>query len=107
MAMEPRAALADAKRVVVKIGSRALVSTEGRYESLARQIVQARPERQIVLVSSGAVAAGRRRLGISERPKDTATLQAVAATGQSLLMRTYEDAFAEHGVHVLSFAYAP
>ena len=54
----------------------------------------------MVLVSSGAVAWGRKRLGLKQRPKEVAQLQAVAATGQSLLMRAYEDAFEAKGLHV-------
>ncbi len=98
---ETRAALRDCKRIVVKIGSRALCADGGRFGLVAEQVAtQARAGRKVVLVSSGAVAVGRERLGLAERPKKIALLQAAAATGQSLLMRAYEDAFESRGLHV-------
>lgn len=98
---ETRAALRECKRIVVKIGSRALCAEGGRYALVAEQIAtQKQAGRKVVLVSSGAVAVGRERLGLRERPKKVAQLQAAAATGQSLLMRAYEDAFATLGIHV-------
>lgn len=98
---QTRAALVDCKRIVVKIGSRALCAEGGRFAQVAEQIAtQVRQGRKVVLVSSGAVAVGRERLGLVERPKKIALLQAAAATGQSLLMRAYEDAFEARGIHV-------
>lgn len=98
---ETRTALRDCKRIVVKIGSRALCADGGRYALVAEQVAtQVRAGRRVVLVSSGAVAVGRERLGLTERPKKVAKLQAAAAAGQSLLMRAYEDAFAPHNLHV-------
>jgi len=97
-----RTALADAKRLVVKIGSRSLMQGEaGRFALIADQLVEQQDRgRSIVLVSSGAVAFGRMRLGLNERPKAVGRLQACAAAGQSLLMRAYEDAFEARGRHV-------
>ena len=98
---DTRTALSDCKRIVVKIGSRALCADGGRFEQVAKQVAaQVMAGRRLVLVSSGAVALGRERLGLTERPKKIALLQAAAATGQSLLMRAYEDAFAPLGIHV-------
>ncbi len=98
---QTRAALRDCKRMVVKIGSRALCAEGGRFAQVAEQVAtQVRAGRKVVLVSSGAVAVGRERLGLTERPKKIALLQAAAATGQSLLMRAYEDAFEPLGIHV-------
>jgi glutamate 5-kinase len=98
---ETRAALGDCKRIVVKIGSRALCADGGRFGLVAEQVAkQMKAGRKVVLVSSGAVAVGRVRLGLTERPKRISLLQAAAATGQSLLMRAYEDAFEPHGIHV-------
>jgi glutamate 5-kinase len=98
---ETRSALGDTKRIVVKIGSRALCANGGRYHEVAEQLAtQVKAGRKVVLVSSGAVAVGRERLGLTERPKKIALLQAAAATGQSLLMRAYEDAFEARGLHV-------
>ena len=94
-----RQALAKSKRVIVKVGSRALMT--GRFEALAEQLTTIRDTgKQVLLVSSGAVAAGRDRLGFEQRPKGLAQLQAAAAAGQSILMRTYEDAFEARGVHI-------
>jgi glutamate 5-kinase len=98
---ETRAALGDCKRIVVKIGSRALCADGGRFDLVAKQVAtQLKAGRKVVLVSSGAVALGRVRLGLTDRPKKVSLLQAAAATGQSLLMRAYEDAFAPLGIHV-------
>ena len=98
---QTRSALRDTKRIVVKIGSRALCADGGRFAQVAEQLaIQVKAGRKVVLVSSGAVAAGRERLGLTERPKKVALLQAAAATGQSLLMRAYEDAFEARGIHV-------
>ncbi|MEM8607829.1 MAG: glutamate 5-kinase [Myxococcota bacterium] len=98
---ETRAALRDCKRIVVKIGSRALCAEGGRYALVAEQVAdQVKAGRRVVLVSSGAVAVGRERLGLTERPKKVARLQAAAAAGQSRLMRAYEDAFAAHELNV-------
>jgi len=98
---ETRSALRDCKRIVVKIGSRALCADGGRYGLVAQQVAtQIEAKRKVVLVSSGAVAVGRERLGLGERPKTIARLQAAAAAGQSLLMRAYENAFEAHGLNV-------
>jgi glutamate 5-kinase len=96
-----RGALAEARRLVVKIGSRSLAHDAGRFGVIADQVAAQRAAgRTVVLVSSGAVALGGDRLGLGRRPKSIARLQAAAAAGQSLLMRAYEDAFARHGLPV-------
>ncbi|RLB46470.1 MAG: glutamate 5-kinase [Deltaproteobacteria bacterium] len=98
---ETRSALRDCKRLVVKIGSRALCAEGGRFAEVAAQVAtQVEAGRKVVIVSSGAVALGRARLGLTDRPKKVSLLQAAAATGQSLLMRAYEDAFEPLGIHV-------
>jgi glutamate 5-kinase len=98
---ETRSALRDCKRLVVKIGSRALCAEGGRFAEVAAQVAtQVEAGRKVVIVSSGAVALGRERLGLTERPKKVSLLQAAAATGQSLLMRAYEDAFEPLGIYV-------
>jgi glutamate 5-kinase len=90
---------------VVKVGSRVLTGTDGRLDRdqiqrLATQLVElANQGRQVVLVSSGAVASGVGRLGLSGRPTDLATLQAVAAVGQAHLIQVYEQTFSEHKRH--------
>ncbi|NWG40150.1 MAG: glutamate 5-kinase [Hydrogenophilaceae bacterium] len=97
--------LASAKRVVVKVGS-SLVTNEGKgldHAALARwaeQIAQlVESGRQVVLVSSGAIAEGLQRLGWSRRPKALNELQAAAAVGQMGLVQAYESIFRQHGLH--------
>jgi glutamate 5-kinase len=90
---DQRAAVARARRVVVKIGSRTLAGDGAVYSSLA-STVAARKGTSFVVVSSGAIALGMKKLGYRARPKEMARLQAAAAAGQSLLMRAYEEAFA-------------
>jgi glutamate 5-kinase len=91
----------DGRRIVVKIGSKSLVSAADRFEALARQIAKLHGEgRAVVVVSSGAIALGRQRLAFDKRPTEMAALQACAAVGQSLLMRAWEEAFAPHDVPV-------
>jgi glutamate 5-kinase len=96
--------LNNAKRLVVKVGS-TLVTNEGQgldREALARwarQIAALRVEgRQIVLVSSGAIAEGLQRLGWKRRPHALHELQAAAAVGQMGLIQVYESCFGEHGL---------
>ncbi len=101
---QPRAALSGARRIVVKIGSRAIVEGEtgkGRFAQLAEQTARliARGH-TVVLVSSGAVAMGAERLRLSGRPSALPTLQAAAAVGQSRLIQAYEQAFAAHDLAV-------
>ena len=103
-AADIRRHIAGARRVVVKVGSSSLASTK-RGLDLARldSLVATLAERQtrgseIVLVSSGAIAAGLEPLGFKRRPSDMAQLQAAAAVGQGLLMSAYSQAFGERGV---------
>jgi glutamate 5-kinase len=104
---DPRAALARAKRVVVKIGSSTLArehtpSDGGTvHERFARAVRALRDDKRlVVLVSSGAIALGTRKLGYRGRPKEMGRLQAAASAGQSLLMRAYEEAFDREGMSV-------
>ena len=97
--------LANAKRLVVKVGS-ALVTNNGSGLDLAaisdwaRQIAELRAQgREIILVSSGAVACGVQRLGWGRRPKTVHEKQAAAAIGQAGLVEAYEVAFSQHGLH--------
>jgi glutamate 5-kinase len=94
--------MADARRLVVKVGS-ALVTNNGAGLDLgainewARQIAQLRRGgRQVVLVSSGAIACGMQRLGWTKRPNAVHELQAAAAVGQMGLAQIYEVAFGTH-----------
>ena len=91
--------LSKAKRVVLKIGSRALLRDPNCFVRFADQIAQQK-HRDMVVVSSGAIAFGRAILGLEKRPNDISTLQAAAATGQSRLIHSYENAFAAHEIQV-------
>ncbi|CAG7845399.1 Glutamate 5-kinase [Pseudoclavibacter triregionum] len=101
-----RAAIASAKRIVVKIGSSSLTNAKGRLDVAAlRRFVDVLAERkvsgtEIVLVTSGAVAAGMGPLELGDRPRDVATVQAVASVGQGMLIAQYADAFAAYDLRV-------
>src|SRR3954470_13836951 len=96
---------ANAARLVVKVGS-SLVTNEGQgldHAALARwaqQIAElTRRKKEVVLVSSGAVAEGMQRLGWKRRPNALYELQAAAAVGQMGLVEAYESCFRQHGLH--------
>jgi glutamate 5-kinase len=96
--------ISNCRRIVVKVGS-ALVTDNGAGLSTefitecARQIALLHQSgRQVLLVSSGAIAAGMQRLGWSKRPHAMHALQAAAAVGQMGLTQAYESVFAEHGL---------
>jgi glutamate 5-kinase len=99
-------ALASAKRLVVKVGSSSLTTAGGgiddaRLRALVDELAAARHRGiEIVLVSSGAIAAGLAPLGLKQRPRDLARQQAAASVGQGLLIHRYTDAFAVHDVRV-------
>ncbi len=94
------------RRIVVKIGTSILTTSTNRLdtsylEELTDEIAALRRDnRQIALVTSGAIAAGMKSLGLAERPKKLSEVQATAAVGQSNLMRTYERLFKERGLVV-------
>ena len=100
-----RSVIADARRLVVKVGS-SLVTNEGRgldHERLAQwsaQIARLREMgKEVVLVSSGAIAEGIKRLGWNKRPAALNELQAAAAVGQMGLIEAYERSFRAHGLY--------
>ena len=99
-----RHAVADASCIVVKVGS-TLVTNHGQgldHAAIGRwaeQLAQLRAMgKQVVMVSSGAIAEGMQRLGWSQRPTDIHELQAAAAVGQMGLVQVYETSFARHGI---------
>lgn len=104
MSVTPRQSLAEAKRWVVKVGSALLTAGGSRLDNdvitkLATQLMTLRTRGcEVILVSSGSVAAGVARLGYPERPRELHELQAAAAVGQSALIRAYEDTLARHAV---------
>jgi glutamate 5-kinase len=102
--MTERAEIASARRWVVKVGS-ALLTDDGRgldidiITTLVAQLARLRETGcEVVLVSSGAVAAGIVRLGWTARPQSIHELQAAAAVGQSVLVQSYETAFKHYGI---------
>jgi glutamate 5-kinase len=105
-ALAVAAAVDTSRRLVIKVGSALLVDWEtgtvdaGWLTALAADIARLKREgRQVLVVSSGAVALGRRRLGLSLKGRlQLDEKQAAAAAGQSLLMRAWEDAFQPHAL---------
>ena len=101
-----RRAIAEAQTIVVKVGSSSLTEPSGhldpqRLNALVAAIARVRlMGGRVVLVSSGAIAAGFGTLGFDKRPTDVADQQACAAVGQGLLMAQYEAAFARYGLRV-------
>jgi glutamate 5-kinase len=101
-----RERIANAGRMVIKIGSSSLTRPGGgldieRIETLVAQVAERRKSgHQVVLVSSGAIATGFPTLGLKRRPRDLATQQAAASVGQGMLIAQYSIAFARHGLTV-------
>ncbi|WP_405799550.1 glutamate 5-kinase [Streptomyces sp. NBC_01506] len=97
----------EARRIVVKVGSSSLTTASGgldadRVDALVDVLAKARSggEKEIVLVSSGAIAAGLAPLGLARRPRDLARQQAAASVGQGLLVARYASSFARYGLRV-------
>ncbi|MFW5471146.1 glutamate 5-kinase [Knoellia sp. CPCC 206435] len=102
-----RAAIGGARRVVVKVGSSSLTGPGGgtiddsRLVALVDHLAAVRARGgEVVLVSSGAIAAGLGPLGLTARPRDLATQQAAASVGQGALVAAYARAFAAHQLTV-------
>ena len=96
--------LKDKKRIVVKIGSSSLMHSETgkldllKIERLVRALVDIKNSgKEVILVSSGAIAVGRTAIGLHERPDELPVKQACAAIGQAKLMMVYQKLFAEYG----------
>jgi glutamate 5-kinase len=101
---EIREDVAKASRTVVKIGSSSLTARDGVIDDVRiAALTSALADRvtggqQVLLVSSGAIAAGMAPLGLAKRPRDLATQQAAASVGQGLLIARYTASFASHGI---------
>ena len=101
--MSARDQLRFAKRIVVKVGTSTLTHPSGgmnlhRIEHLVRELIdEANQGKDILLVSSGAIAAGMNALGLTERPASVPARQALAAIGQGALLHIYEKFFHEYG----------
>ncbi len=102
----PRPQIRDAQRIVVKIGSSSITNATGHLDAahmnaLVDAIAAMREAgKDVVVVSSGAVAAGLEPLGLKYRPRDLASKQAAASVGQGLLLARYTSLFAAHGIRV-------
>jgi glutamate 5-kinase len=97
--------LANVRKILVKVGSAVLTGEDGLDLNIIEQLVgdiAALRERgcQVVLVSSGAIASGKHRMGIEGKLKSIPQKQAAAAIGQGRLMRVYSNAFGKHGLFV-------
>lgn len=91
------------KKLVLKIGTSTLTNgtkliSRGKVEDIGRQILELRDEYDIVLVSSGAIAAAKQRINIIDPGKLVESKQAMAAIGQPLLMRIYHEIYADFGI---------
>lgn len=101
-----RESIRHARRIVVKLGSSSLTGSDGRLShenvaQLAHVLAGLRRDgRQVILVTSGAIAAGIGPLGLAARPRDLATAQATASVGQGALIAAYTAAFASHNLTV-------
>lgn len=96
----------SSRTIVIKVGSSTVTGPEGRIDreyldTLAAQVQQLRDDGdRVIVVTSGAIAAGLEALGLSARPTDMATLQATAAVGQVRLVEVYRELFAARGAQV-------
>jgi glutamate 5-kinase len=101
-----RSAVSGARRIVVKVGSSSLTTASGgldgdRLDALVDALAARRDAgAQVVLVSSGAIAAGLAPLGIARRPRDLATQQAAASVGQLALAHAYSASFQRHSLTI-------
>ena len=103
--MTRKETLSNVRRILVKVGSAVLTGEDGLDLNIIEQLVAdiaTLRERgfQVVLVSSGAIASGKHRLGIPGKLKSIPQKQAAAAVGQGRLMRVYSNAFGKHGLFV-------
>ena len=97
--------IATAKKILIKIGSAVLTGADGLDLKIIQSLVQemcdlTRRGYSIVLVTSGAIASGKHRLGSTEKPKSIPEKHAFAAVGQGRLMRVYSKAFEKNNLYV-------
>ncbi len=104
--MDYRKALSDKRRIVIKIGTSSLTFPNGRLnlrriEHISNVIASLQKQgRQVVLVSSGAIAVGVGKLGLKKRPNTIPGKQAMAAIGQAILAKIYRKFFDQHAINV-------
>ena len=104
---EPRTCLADVQRIVVKVGSSTISEgahlNEAALDGLVHDLALVKQEGvEVILVTSGAIAAGWPQLGLKQRPHTLPHLQAAAAVGQIQLMAAYKDRFSNYGQRAAS-----
>lgn len=105
MSLDRKHHIDAAKRIVVKVGSNVLTAADGlnlyAVRAISRQICQLIDRQlEVILVTSGAMAAGLRKIGLAARPEDTPGRQAVSAVGQAGLIMEYDHAFDRYGTKV-------
>ena len=100
-----RDAVTSARRIVIKIGSSSLTGRDGAgldnaaVSTLVDAVASLKKQgKEVIVVSSGAIAAGLSPLGLSSRPQDLATQQAAASVGQGLLIHSYTESFRRHEI---------
>lgn len=100
-----RAVVSQARRIVIKIGSSSLTGKDGAglnqaaVASLVDVVATLKDSgKEVIVVSSGAIAAGLAPLGLQTRPQDLATQQAAASVGQGLLIHSYTESFRRHSI---------
>ena len=105
MVMKMRNSIKSAKRIVIKIGSSSLTGKAGSgldasaVDKLVDVVAAAKKNgAEVLVVSSGAIAAGLAPLGLQTRPKDLSTQQAAASVGQGLLIHRFTESFARYGI---------
>ncbi|PKM82823.1 MAG: glutamate 5-kinase [Firmicutes bacterium HGW-Firmicutes-13] len=107
MEEEARRHLKNAERIVIKVGTSTLTYSSGKLnlhyiERIVRELADLKnQEKDVLLVSSGAIGAGIGKLGLRKKPKTIPEKQAVAAVGQGMLIQVYEKLFAEYG-HIVA-----
>ncbi|MCC6712585.1 MAG: glutamate 5-kinase [Candidatus Dadabacteria bacterium] len=101
-----KAIISRTKRAIIKIGSSVLtddggILDESAFDRLAKDISAVKNQkRDVAVVSSGAIASGMKKLGLTRKPTEVSMKQAIAACGQSTLIRNYERAFSSYGEKV-------
>lgn len=101
--MSLRSSLSNCRRIVVKVGTSTLTHPNGqlnlrRIEKIARELVDLHnQDKEVILVSSGAIGTGANRMGFKKIPRTMPEKQALAAIGQGALLHIYEKIFAEYG----------
>ena len=111
--MDPRRRLTGYKRIVVKVGTTTIALDNGRInlrriDKISWVLTDLRGRgKEVILVSSGAIAVGADRMGLSERPRDIAGKQAASAVGQAVLMQIYLNLFAAYNQKIAQVLLTP